>query len=72
MYFVLSPFFYYIANQSMIESYIALETNGKPASLLCYGKLHSLVESYVMKNSHGVDNRQKEKYIECICRHLSC
>lgn len=72
MYITLNPFFYYIANQQMIESYIALETGGKSAVMLCYGKLNSLVEKYVEENSHGVDEKNKEKYIQYICKQLSC
>jgi len=71
MYIVLSPFFYYIANQSAIEDYIVLESQGEHPHLMPYRKLKPLVERFVDFNSHGVDEHNKEKYIMYICDQLS-
>lgn len=71
MYFVINPFFYYLANQSDIEKYIAIEANGDRPYHMPYSKLKSLVERYISLNSHGVDENCKEKYIMYICDQLS-
>jgi len=39
--------------------------------MLCYGKLKYLVDKYIQKNSHGVDEHNIEKYSEYICKHLT-
>jgi len=71
MYLTLSPFFYYLANQQYIEDFITLESDGKSPQMLCYGKLKYLVDKYIQKNSHGVDEHNIEKYSEYICKHLT-
>lgn len=71
MYFVINPFFYYLANQSDIEKYITIESNGDRPYHMPYNKLKSLVERYINLNSHGVDENCKEKYIMYICDQLS-
>jgi len=71
MYFVLNPFFYYVANQAAIEDYVVMESNGKPPYLLNYCELRSIVEQFIDLNSHGVDESKKEKYILYVCDQLS-
>ncbi len=71
MYFVLSPFLYYIANQDSIEDYVILESHGEHPHIMSYNKLKPLVERYIDANSHGVDEHKKEKYITYICDQLS-
>ena len=71
MYFTLSPFFYYLANQSDIENYLSVESNGEHPHIMSYRALKSLVEKYINLNSHGVDENNKEKYILYICDQFS-
>jgi len=67
MYFVLNPFFYYIANQDSIRDFVTLESNGKHICNMTYSELRNLVERYVIMNSHGVDGNRKDSYIMYIC-----
>ena len=71
MYLVLSPFFYYLANESYIHNYIALASNGERPYHINKDKLKSIVDNYITNNSHGVDEDKREKYIEYICEHIS-
>ena len=71
MYLVLSPFFYYLANEPYINNFITLESNGERPYHLSREKLESLVDEYVTLNSHGVDGNKREKYIAYICEHIS-
>ena len=71
MYLVLSPFFYYLANEAYIKDYITLESNGKLPYNIESDKLQSLVDNYLILNSHGVDESKKDKYIAYICEHIS-
>ena len=71
MYFVLNPFFYYVANQEAIENYVIIESHGEHPHLLRYNQLKPIVERYIDLNSHGVDENKKEKYILYICDQLS-
>lgn len=66
MYFVLSPFFYYIANQDSIENYITIESGGKHISTLDYKYIKNLIVKYIEINSSGVDEHHKENYISFI------
>lgn len=71
MYLVLSPFFYYIANQKSIEDYVTIESHGEHPHLMRYNKLKPIIERYIELNSQGVDGNNKEKYILYICDQLS-
>ena len=71
MYFVMSPFFYYITHQKDIESYIIIESNGESPNVMQYRKLKSLVDSYVTANSHGIDSDKKDLYTMYICDKLT-
>lgn len=71
MYLVLSPFFYYLANEAYINNYITLESNGELPYNIPSDKLQSLVDDYLTLNSHGVDENKKDKYITYICEHIS-
>lgn len=70
MYFVVNPFFYYIANQDSIDRYLSIESNGELPYQMTYSKLRSIVESFVNNNSHGVDANKIDSYIDYICKKL--
>lgn len=70
MYLTLSPFFYYIANQPSIDTFIALESNGARAYHIPKSKLENIIDRYIALNSHGVDESKREKYIEYICESI--
>ena len=70
MYLILSPFFYYIANEPFIHDFIALESNGRPPYHIQKDKLASMIERYISLNSHGVDMNRVEQYITYICEHI--
>ena len=71
MYLILSPFFYYVANEAYINNFITLETNGERAYHLSKEKLESIVDKYITLNSHGVDENKRDRYIKYICSHIS-
>ena len=71
MYLVLSPFFYYIANEQFIHDFIAIESSGKRPYHLSNEKLKLLIERFISLNSHGVDLNKKDKYISYIVEHIS-
>lgn len=71
MYFTLSPFFYYLANYSYIESYITICTDGKfPNTNVDSETLYSIIKKYVLNNSHGVDEHSIEKYVKYILENV--
>lgn len=70
MYFVINPFFYYIANQENIDRYLSIESNGELPYQMTYSKLRSIVEYFVNNNSHGVDANKIDSYIDYICKKL--
>lgn len=71
MYLILSPFFYYIANQDAIENYVTIESGGEHPHLMPYRKLKPIIERFIENNSHGVDQNYKEKYVMFICDKLA-
>lgn len=70
MYFTLNPFFYYISNKENIEQYIIIESDGELPYNMPYKKLKSIVESYINRNSQGVDENKINDYIIYICDQL--
>lgn len=70
MYFTLSPFFYYMANLPYIEQFIIIESNGEAISSIQINKLESIIEKFVDKQSHGVNEYKKQDYVKYICSHI--
>lgn len=70
MYFTISPFFYYLAHCNSIKDYVIIELNGNLPTNEDEFRVKKHIKDYIIKNSHGIDGDNIDKYVEYIFKQL--
>lgn len=70
MYFTLSPFFYFLAHCDSIKNYVVVELNGNHPIHEDEFRVKKHIKDYIIKNSHGIDSDNIDKYVEYIFKQL--